>query len=123
MHVHAGDQETQGAPITFSARFSHVFSCFLTFFITSFTHKVHRARPDVDTRILQLHGNHAAKIEWIHSAQEEKAKQKKEAKPTINKPRAMSPEMKRVQVEQIERTGGSVRSQAIKKIYDALSLF
>ena len=30
-----------------------------------------------------------------------------ESKPTINKPRAMSPEMKRVQVVQIERTGGA----------------
>jgi hypothetical protein len=70
-------------------------------------HRTHRARPAVETRLLQLHDRHAARAEWISEVQAERAQHKKAAVPTINKQRAMSPEQRKVQDEQIEKTGGA----------------
>ena len=70
-------------------------------------HRTHKARPAVETRIAQMHDRYAAHVEWISDAQREKEQQKKNAVPTINKPRARSPEQRKVYAEQIERTGGA----------------
>ena len=70
-------------------------------------HRTHKARPDVETRIAQMHDRHAAHVEWISDAQRDREQQKKMAVPAINKRRMTSPLQRKVQAEQIEKTGGA----------------